>query len=104
MAAPISIPNVLTAENDIHSGVQVLHTISGTYFYDPQIDPMNRLLFTFAAYYAGPTRIAAIRKKHPRKVWGPNKWFWNAELLVSQSFGASAIEYVSNIYKYCAAY
>jgi membrane-bound lytic murein transglycosylase MltF len=103
-AAPISIPDVATAENNIHAGVKLLHTISDTYFNDPKIDPMNRLLLTFAAYNAGPTRIAALRKQAPARGLDPNKWFGNVELLVSQSVGQVTVQYVSNIYKYYVAY
>ena len=103
-AAPISIPDVTTAENNIHAGVKILNTISNTYFNDPQIDPMNRLLFTFAAYNAGPTRISALRKKARAQGLDPNKWFGNVELLVSQSVGQVTVQYVSNIYKYYVAY
>ena len=103
-AAPISIPDVGTAENNIHAGVKLLHTISDTYFNDPKIDPMNRLLLTFAAYNAGPTRIAVLRKQAPARGLDPNKWFGNVELLVSQSVGQATVQYVSNIYKYYVAY
>jgi membrane-bound lytic murein transglycosylase MltF len=103
-AAPISIPDVATAENNIHAGVKLLHTISDTYFNDPKIDPMNRLLLTFAAYNAGPTRIAALRKQAPARGLDPDKWFGNVELLVSQSVGQVTVQYVSNIYKYYVAY
>jgi membrane-bound lytic murein transglycosylase MltF len=103
-AAPISIPDVGTAENNIHAGVKLLHTISDTYFNDPKIDPMNRLLLTFAAYNAGPTRIAALRKQAPARGLDPDKWFGNVELLVSQSVGQVTVQYVSNIYKYYVAY
>jgi membrane-bound lytic murein transglycosylase MltF len=103
-AAPISIPDVATAENNIHAGVKLLHTISDTYFNDPKLDPMNRLLLTFAAYNAGPTRIAALRKQAPARGLDPDKWFGNVELLVSQSVGPVTVQYVSNIYKYYVAY
>jgi membrane-bound lytic murein transglycosylase MltF len=103
-AAPISIPDVTTAENNIHAGVKELSTISDKYFNDPKIDPMNRLLLTFAAYNAGPTRIAALRKQAAARGLDPNKWFGNVELLVSQSVGQVTVEYVSNIYKYYVAY
>ncbi len=103
-AAPISIPDVTTAENNIHAGVKELHTISDTYFNDPKIDPMNRLLLTFAAYNAGPTRIAALRKQAAARGLDPNKWFGNVELLVSQGVGQVTVQYVSNIYKYYVAY
>jgi len=103
-AAPISIHDVTTAENNIHAGVKELHTISDTYFNDPKIDPMNRLLLTFAAYNAGPTRIVALRKQAAARGLDPNQWFGNVELLVSQSVGEVTVQYVSNIYKYYVAY
>jgi membrane-bound lytic murein transglycosylase MltF len=103
-AAPISIPDVTTAENNIHAGVKELHTISDKYFNDPKIDPMNRLLLTFAAYNAGPTRIAVLRKQAAARGLDPNKWFGNMELLVSQGVGQVTVQYVSNIYKYYVAY
>jgi membrane-bound lytic murein transglycosylase MltF len=60
---PISIPDITTAENNIHAGTKLLNSIATTYFSDPKIDAQNRLLFTFAAYNAGPNRIADLRKK-----------------------------------------
>ncbi len=103
-APPISIPDVFSAENNIHAGVKVLNTIASTYFNDPKIDPMNRLLFTFAAYNAGPNRIAELRKRAPAQGLDPNKWFENVELLVAQNVGPVTVQYVSNIYKYYVAY
>jgi membrane-bound lytic murein transglycosylase MltF len=103
-APPISIPDVTSAENNIHAGVKVLRDIADKYFNDPNIDPMNRLLFTFAAYNAGPNRIAALRKKALAQGLDPNQWFGNVELVVSQSVGTVTVQYVSNIYKYYVAY
>ncbi len=103
-APPISIPNVMTAENNVHAGVKVLHTIADQYFSDPKIDPENRLLLTFAAYNAGPNRIADLRKEAPAQGLDPNKWFGNVELLVAQRVGQTTVQYVSNIYKYYIAY
>jgi membrane-bound lytic murein transglycosylase MltF len=103
-AAPISIPDIRTAENNIHAGVKLLDSIAKNYFSDPLIDPTNRLLLTFAAYNAGPNRIAALRKEAPARGLDPNKWFGNVELLVEQSVGPITVQYVSNIYKYYIAY
>jgi membrane-bound lytic murein transglycosylase MltF len=103
-APPISIPDVTSAENNIHAGVKVLRDIADKYFNDPTIDPTNRLLFAFAAYNAGPNRIAALRKKALAQGLDPNQWFGNVELVVSQSVGTVTVQYVSNIYKYYVAY
>ncbi len=103
-AAPISIPDIGTAENNIHAGIKILRNIADNYFSDPTIDPTDRLLFTFAAYNAGPNRIAAIRKTAPAQGLDPNKWFGNVELLVDRDVGPITVQYVSNIYKYYVAY
>ena len=103
-APPISISDIGTAENNIHAGVKLLNSIAENYFNDPKIDPMNRLLLTFAAYNAGPNRIADIRKQAAAQGLDPNKWFGNVELLVSQRVGQTTVQYVSNIYKYYIAY
>ncbi len=103
-APPIDIPDIGTAANNIHAGVKLLNSIAERYFDDPKIDPMNRLLFTFAAYNAGPNRIADIREQAAAQGLDPNKWFGNVELLVSQKVGQTTVQYVSNIYKYYIAY
>ena len=103
-APPISIPNVTTAENNIHAGVKVLREIADKYFSDPKINAQNRLLLTFASYNAGPNRIADLRKQAAAQGLDPNKWFGNVELLVAQKAGQTTVQYVSNIYKYYVAY
>ena len=101
---PVSIPDIYTAENNIHAGVKLLNSIAAGYFSDPEIDPTDRLLFTFAAYNCGPNRIAELRKRAPSQGLDPNKWFGNVELMVAQSVGPVTVQYVSNIYKYYIAY
>ncbi len=103
-APPISIPDIGTAENNIHAGVKLLNSIAKNYFSDPKIDAKNRMLFTFAAYNAGPNRIAELRKEAASRGLDPNKWFGNVELMVEQNVGPVTVQYVSNIYKYYVAY
>ena len=103
-APPISIPDIFTAENNIHAGVKILHDIADSYFNDPAIDPKDRLLFTFAGYNAGPNRIAELRKIAGARGLNPNKWFGNVEVIAAENIGPVTVEYVSNIYKYYVAY
>jgi membrane-bound lytic murein transglycosylase MltF len=101
---PIDIPNVSNADNNIHAGVKMLRNIADTYFNDPGIDPLNKTLFTFASYNAGPNRIVRLRKKAQDDGLDPNKWFGNVELEVAKDIGQETVTYVSNIYKYYVAY
>jgi membrane-bound lytic murein transglycosylase MltF len=103
-AKPISVPDVSTADKNILAGVRMLRNIADTYFSDPGIDPVNKTLFTFASYNAGPNRIARLRKKAAADGLDPNKWFGNVELEVAEDVGQETVTYVDNIYKYFIAY
>jgi membrane-bound lytic murein transglycosylase MltF len=103
-ANPINIPNVGNADGNIQAGTKMLRNIADTYFNDPGINPLNKTLFTFASYNAGPNRIVRLRKKAQQDGLDPNKWFGNVELEVAQDVGQETVNYVSNIYKYYVAY
>lgn len=103
-APPISISNVGTADGNIQAGMKMLRNIADTYFNDPGIDQLNKTLFTFASYNAGPNRIVRLRKKAQEDGLDPNKWFGNVELEVAKDVGQETVNYVGNIYKYYVAY
>jgi len=101
-AKPIGIPNVQDAQENIHAGAKMLHNIAVTYFSD--LDPVNRTLFSFAAYNAGPGRVAKLRRMAKDEGLDPNVWFGNVELMAAKDIGQETVQYVSNIYKYYVAY
>jgi membrane-bound lytic murein transglycosylase MltF len=68
------------------------------------MDDLNKTLFSFASYNAGPARIAQLRKKAAQKGLDPNEWFDNVELIAARVIGRETVQYVSNIYKYYIAY
>jgi membrane-bound lytic murein transglycosylase MltF len=65
---------------------------------------MNRGLFAFAAYNAGPTRISRLRRQTAQMGLDPNVWFDNVEMVVAREVGREPVQYVSNIFKYYVAY
>lgn len=103
-ANPINIRDVREVSNNIHAGTKMLAQITKTYFNDPAINPVNKTLFTFAAYNAGPNRIVRLRKVAQQQGLDPNKWFGNVELVAAKDIGQETVQYVSNIYKYYVAY
>jgi membrane-bound lytic murein transglycosylase MltF len=103
-ANPINIRNVRDAQNNIHAGAKMMAQITKTYFNDPGITQMDKTLFTFAAYNAGPNRIARLRNQAAEQGFDPNKWFGNVELVAAKDIGQETVQYVSNIYKYYVAY
>lgn len=101
---PINIANVDQLEPNIRAGAKMLHNITVTYFNDPEIDATNKTLMTFAAYNAGPARVAKLRRMAKEQGLNPNVWFGNVELMAAKDIGQETVQYVSNIYKYYVAY
>jgi membrane-bound lytic murein transglycosylase MltF len=103
-AAPINVPDVWTAEGNIHAGIKIIRTIEDKYLNDPKLDPLNKTLLAFASYNAGPNRIATLREQAPKEGLDPNQWFGNMELMVARNIGQVTVTYVGNVYKYYVAY
>jgi membrane-bound lytic murein transglycosylase MltF len=100
----VAIRDIHLVEPNIHAGVKYMRFLVNQYFDEPGIDAANRHLFAFAAYNAGPNRIARLRGEAAKQGLDPNKWFNNVELVVAQDVGRETVQYVSNIYKYYIAY
>jgi membrane-bound lytic murein transglycosylase MltF len=100
----VGIPDILDLENNIHAGHKYLRFLQDRYFSDPQIDTLNRYLFSFAAYNAGPAKVARLRKEARESGLDPNVWFQNVEIIAAKRIGRETVQYVSNIYKYYISY
>lgn len=100
----MEVGSIKELENNIHAGSKYLRKIVDHYFNDPEIDEENRVLFAFAAYNAGPTRISRLRRKTAKLGLDPNIWFGNVEHTVARHVGRETVSYVANIAKYFIAY
>jgi len=100
----VGIPDISTAEKNIHAGAKYLRWIVSNYFDDPEIDEVNRTLFAFASYNAGPNRIKRLRGVAADRGYDPNVWFRNVEVVVANEVGREPVKYVRNIFKYYTAY
>ena len=65
---------------------------------------VEKTLFSFAAYNAGPARVARLRKKTAEMGLDPNLWFNHVEVAAAKDIGRETVQYVSNIFKYYIAY
>jgi membrane-bound lytic murein transglycosylase MltF len=74
------------------------------YYKDEPMDTLNKGLFTFASYNAGPARVRQLRQEAARRGLNANVWFNNVEVVAAEKIGAETVTYVSNIYKYYIAY
>ena len=100
----VNIRNVRKVENNIHAGVKYMRYIHDNYFADAPMSEVDRHLFAFASYNAGPNRIAALRRRAEKQGLDPNVWFHNVEIVAAKAIGRETVQYVSNIYKYYVAY
>jgi membrane-bound lytic murein transglycosylase MltF len=101
---PINIPDIKKIEPNIHAGVKYLRWLHDRYFKDEKMDRLNKGLFTFASYNAGPARVAKLRRQALETGFDPNVWFNNVEVVAAKMIGRETVQYVSNIYKYYIAY
>ncbi len=101
----VDIPDISELDPNIHAGTKYLRFMADNYFVkDPGVDELNRALFSFASYNAGPARIRKLRVEAEQMGLDPNKWFRNVEVVAAKRIGRETVQYVSNIYKYYIAY
>jgi membrane-bound lytic murein transglycosylase MltF len=100
----VGIPDIHVAEQNVHAGIKYMRWIRETYFNDDDVDDVNKTLFSFASYNAGPNRIRRLRNKTAERGLDPNVWFNNVEIIAAEEIGRETVQYVSNIYKYYAVY
>lgn len=100
----LKVGDIHLEESNIHGGAKYMRRLIDTYFSDPQIGELDRTLFAFAAYNAGPGRIASLRREAARAGLDPNRWFHHVETVAAQRIGRETTQYVANIAKYYIAY
>jgi len=100
----VNITDIHEIENNIHAGVKYLRFIVDQYYENEPMDRLNKTLFAFASYNAGPAKVARLRREARKMGLDPNIWFRNAEVVAAKRIGRETVQYVSNIYKYYVAY
>jgi membrane-bound lytic murein transglycosylase MltF len=99
-----NVGDITQVENNIHAGVKYMHATADAFFKNEPMDNLNKALFTFASYNAGPGRIRQLRREAEKRGLDPNVWFGNVETIAAERIGRETITYVSNIYRYYVAY
>ena len=100
----LKVGDIRLIDPNINAGVKYIRFMRDRYFTDEKMTDLNKLLFTFASYNAGPAKIARLRKEAATKGLDPNVWFNNVERIAQLRIGNETVQYVSNIYKYYVAY
>ena len=100
----VNIPDIEKLENNIHAGVKYNRWVIDNFYNEPGSPRLDKGLFAFASYNAGPSKVTSLRKEAKAQGLDPNKWFNNVELVAAKRIGRETVTYVSNIFKYYLAY
>lgn len=96
--------DISKVEPNIHGGIKYISLMRNDFFGNEPMDARNKILFSFAAYNAGPVRVQKLRKEAELRGLDPNVWFNNVEIIAGRRIGEETVTYVANIYKYYVAY
>jgi membrane-bound lytic murein transglycosylase MltF len=100
----LKVGDIRILEPNIHAGVKYIRSLVDRYYASEPMDDLNKVLFAFAAYNAGPGRIRQLRREAAERGLDRNIWFDNVERIASERIGRETVTYVSNIYKYYVTY
>ncbi len=103
-AGDLRVGDITQTEPNIHAGVKYMRWMIDKYYGDEPMTQLDKALFSFASYNAGPARVSQLRSAAAKRGLDPNVWFGNVEYLAAEKIGAETVTYVSNIYKYYIAY
>jgi len=103
-ADKLQVGDITQLEPNIHAGVKYIRFIVDQYYKNDPMDALNKVLFAFASYNAGPVRIRSLRTEAQSLGLDPNVWFDNVERVAAYRIGRETVQYVANIYKYYIAY
>jgi membrane-bound lytic murein transglycosylase MltF len=100
----LGVGDITKVEPNIHAGSKYMRYMIEQYYGKEPMTKLDKALFAFASYNAGPGRISQLRKEAAKRGLDPNVWFHNVEYVAAEKIGAETVTYVSNIYKYYIAY
>jgi membrane-bound lytic murein transglycosylase MltF len=100
----LNVGDIKVTQSNIHAGAKYLDQLMTRYFQDAHFSEVDRPLFAFASYNAGPGNIAKMRKEAAARGLNSDVWFNNVEIVVAEKIGIETTTYVRNIYKYYASY
>jgi len=100
----LNVGDIRQIDSNIHAGIKFIRGMVDRYYAHEPMDDLNKVLFAFASYNAGPARIRGLRREAAGRGLDANVWFGNVERVASERIGRETVTYVSNIYKYYVTY
>ena len=78
----VDIPDIDKLESNIHAGIKYNRWVVDNFYNDPAITPLDKQLFAFASYNAGPGQggeppPAGRRPRGSTRTSGSTTWSWS---------------------------
>lgn len=80
----LKVGDIKQLDPNIHAGVKYMRWMMDRYYADEPMTRLDKALFTFASYNAGPARIARLRTMTKQRGFDPNVWFGNVENMAAE--------------------
>jgi len=100
----LDVGDITQVEPNINGGIKYMRFMIDRYYGKEPMTDLDKALFAFASYNAGPGRVSQLRKAAAKRGLDPNVWFHNVEYVAAEKIGQETVTYVANIYKYYIAY
>ena len=100
----LNVGDIRRIDPNIHAGVKYIRTMVDRYYAAEPMTELDKVLFAFASYNAGPGRVRQLRREAAERGLDRNVWFDNVERIASERIGRETVTYVRNIYKYYVTY
>ena len=95
----MKVGDIRKIEPNIHAGIKYIRWMIDHYYQDAPMTMLDKALFAFASYNAGPGPNPQMRRLAQSRGYDENRWFGNVEYIAAET-----VTYVNNIYKYYIAY
>ena len=83
----LNVGDIRKVEPNIHGGVKYMRWMIDQYYAKEPMTDLDKALFAFASYNAGPGRVAQLRKEAAERGLDPNVWFHNVEYVAGREGG-----------------
>ena len=100
----MKVGDIRQIDPNINAGIKYIRFMIDQYYKDEPMDELNKGLFAFASYNAGPARIRGLRKLAAQRGLNPNVWFNNVDASSPRRSAARRRPTSATSTSYCVAY
>ena len=86
-AKEMNVGDVAQTEANINAGIKYMRYMIDHYYGNEPMTKLDKALFAFASYNAGPAACRKLRAEATKRGLDPNVWFHNVEYVAAEKVG-----------------